>query len=97
MIFQRLLLFVLSVLSIASGAFACVQGTRHLNVSDGLSSRQVYKLSQDSVGYIWIYSNAGLDRFDGHRTRHYALDARRESIDHILWATTLMPDSTGAM
>lgn len=97
MIFQRLLLFVLSVLSIASGAFACVQGTRHLNVSDGLSSRQVYKLSQDSIGYIWIYSNAGLDRFDGHRTRHYALDARRESIDHILWATTLMPDSTGAM
>lgn len=73
------------------------QGARHINVRDGLSSRQVYNIEEDSDGYIWVYSNSGLDRFDGHNVRHYSLDDSRESNDHILWSTKMLCDSTGAL
>lgn len=73
------------------------RGVRHINVGDGLPSRQVYELAEDSDGYIWIYTNAGLSRFDGHNARHYSLDASRESNDHIQWATKMRCDSTGAL
>lgn len=92
---MRLFFAVLAAVIVAQGAFSF--GVRHINVRDGISSRQVYEIEEDSDGYIWIYSNAGLDRFDGHSARHYSLDDSRESNDHILWATTMFCDESGAL
>ena len=33
--------------------------------SDGLSSNDITGVAQDSIGYIWISSSSGLNRFDG--------------------------------
>lgn len=46
---------------------------RSLSVSDGLSGSIVYTFYKDSVGYIWMGTENGLDRFDGVHFRHYSL------------------------
>lgn len=39
----------------------------------GLSNRHVTALLQDDVGYIWVGSVSGLDRFDGHTFRTWTV------------------------
>ncbi|WP_250628493.1 ligand-binding sensor domain-containing protein [Pinirhizobacter soli] len=38
---------------------------RHFAMADGLPSRRLRALVQDSTGFLWIGSDAGLARFDG--------------------------------
>lgn len=38
---------------------------RHLNISDGLSSNDVYAICQDKEGFLWIGNISGLNRYDG--------------------------------
>ena len=40
--------------------------TWHLNKQTGLSSNQVTALEQDHHGYIWVGTDKGLNRIDGH-------------------------------
>lgn len=43
----------------------------HLGQRDGLSDRSVTSILQDSLGYIWLATAAGLDRYDGYSMREY--------------------------
>lgn len=43
----------------------------HLDERDGLSDRSVKSILQDSQGYIWLATGAGLDRYDGYSIREY--------------------------
>ncbi len=43
------------------------QGFRHFTIEDGLPSNRIYKVLQDSTGFIWIATDNGLVRFDGVR------------------------------
>lgn len=43
----------------------------HLNDDTGLPSNEVYRVLQDSFGYIWIGCDAGLFRYDGFNFRPY--------------------------
>ncbi len=47
---------------------------RHLDVSDGLPSSTVYQVFQDSKGYIWFSTEAGLTRFDGTYIENFTTD-----------------------
>jgi ligand-binding sensor domain-containing protein len=40
-------------------------------VADGLSDNNVYCISQDSLGYMWIGTEMGLNCFDGENFKHY--------------------------
>ena len=53
-------------------------GIRHITMRDGLSSRQVYELEGDGDGFVWMYTNSGLERYDGYRFKHYQLVQREE-------------------
>lgn len=69
---------VLAILVLTVGAlFACAAaeiGTvGSLNVADGLSNRMVYKIAQDSRGFMWFCTRTAIDRFDGAQVRQYAL------------------------
>lgn len=38
----------------------------NINTENGLSSSEVYRVGQDSKGIIWICSDGGVTRYDGH-------------------------------
>ncbi|WP_269530768.1 two-component regulator propeller domain-containing protein [Chitinimonas sp. BJYL2] len=40
---------------------------QHINLETGLSHESVWALAQDGAGYVWIGTQVGLNRFDGHR------------------------------
>jgi len=44
------------------------------NVKDGLGSSTVYDLCQDSEGFMWFATDAGVSRFDGTHFKNYTLD-----------------------
>ncbi|GEM_PF-6302250 len=60
---QRLIFFIFFLLSLSLWS----QGYRHFTIEDGLPSNRIYKVLQDSTGFIWIATDNGLVRFDGVR------------------------------
>lgn len=44
---------------------------RHLTVEHGLSQNAVIAISQDNLGFIWIGTPNGLNRYDGYRIKQY--------------------------
>lgn len=44
---------------------------RNIGTSEGLSGLLVNTIVKDPVGYVWLGTDNGLDRFDGIRLRHY--------------------------
>jgi signal transduction histidine kinase/ligand-binding sensor domain-containing protein/CheY-like chemotaxis protein/HPt (histidine-containing phosphotransfer) domain-containing protein len=43
----------------------------HLTIRDGLSMGTVNSILQDSVGYVWLATESGIDRYDGYSMREY--------------------------
>ena len=41
-------------------------------LSEGLTSRRVYRVRQDGEGFLWFFLADGVDRYDGLEFRHYA-------------------------
>lgn len=95
MVYKRSTILALILLLIALHLAA--GDIRHITIKDGLSSRQVYELEEDKDGFIWMYTNSGLERYDGYHFRHYSLDSREESNDHIASATTMQLDRFGTL
>ncbi|MFL3015820.1 MAG: SpoIIE family protein phosphatase [Candidatus Neomarinimicrobiota bacterium] len=71
-------------------------------IDDGLSQNTVYKVFQDSRGYIWLGTQGGLDRFNGYEFKHYEhessdstsivsgwIRAINEDEDGLIWLGTL--------
>lgn len=46
----------------------------HITVQEGLSQSTVLDVLQDSQGFIWIATEAGLNRFDGYQMHRYTHD-----------------------
>ena len=43
----------------------------HYTLDEGLPSMQIYDISQDQKGFIWLATAAGVSRFDGQFFRNY--------------------------
>ena len=43
----------------------------HYTTEDGMISNRITSITQDSLGYIWMATDFGLERFDGKRFKHY--------------------------
>ncbi|MFO1467092.1 MAG: two-component regulator propeller domain-containing protein [Steroidobacteraceae bacterium] len=43
----------------------------HLSVEEGLSQNSVMSTLQDSRGFMWFATEAGVDRYDGYTLRHF--------------------------
>jgi signal transduction histidine kinase/ligand-binding sensor domain-containing protein/CheY-like chemotaxis protein len=46
----------------------------HFTPAEGLASAKVISVAQDSTGYLWIGTQEGLHRYDGHAMRLYQHD-----------------------
>jgi len=87
-----LLIMLLSVLACFPAEAA---NFRMISVGQGLGSRVIREVEQDSAGFIWACTHEGVDRFDGSRTKHYSLrhsSGLHELIDPF---TTINLDSEG--
>lgn len=68
---------------------------RHLRVTDGLSSKWVKCLYRDRMGYLWIGTADGLNRFDGINVRVYKFSVSdTTSISHN-FVSAIFEDSRG--
>lgn len=57
-----LFMWVFAILSIT---YAQDRHIKHFGVEDGLSNNYVVDITQDINGYLWIATEAGLNRFNG--------------------------------
>ncbi|MBD3224096.1 MAG: hypothetical protein GF313_05165, partial [Caldithrix sp.] len=73
----------------------------HLTVTDGLSSMNVISIYQDYLGFLWIGTEIGLNKYDGYDIQNYVrkvgdkfslshntITAITEDADSILWIGT---------
>ncbi|MEI7982516.1 MAG: two-component regulator propeller domain-containing protein, partial [Bacteroidota bacterium] len=72
---SRALRWLISGTLLLIGSFSFGQANnlffRHLNTNDGLSNNTVYSINDDTLGFIWIGTRSGLNRFDGYSFRIY--------------------------
>lgn len=59
-------LFLLLPLFVVQLSFAQSVGLRHYDVDEGLPQGDIYEVTQDKNGFLWIATGNGLARFDGH-------------------------------
>lgn len=67
----QILIYLLSLLLLATKSMAQPYTLRHLGVEDGLSNNYVWNIAQDKQGCIWVATECGLNRFDGSSFTNY--------------------------
>jgi ligand-binding sensor domain-containing protein len=71
---NRLIIFIYFFLGSISYAIAQNEIWRQYTIDNGLPSNECHDLIQDSLGYIWIATDRGLSRFDGHDFKNYGIE-----------------------
>ncbi len=69
---------------------------RHLTTEDGLPSNYTWSIMQDSRGFIWFSTRAGLCRYDGYTVKVFGYDPEDStSISDLYVKSTISEDSNG--
>jgi len=68
---------------------------QYWNTEDGLSNDWVSQVIQDEVGYIWIATQYGLNRFDGYEFKNYYYDPSDSESLSANWVRSMDQDSSG--
>ncbi|KTF11713.1 ligand-binding sensor domain-containing diguanylate cyclase [Pseudoalteromonas sp. H105] len=66
-----ILVCILLFLSLPSGASITDYVVKQWNIKNGLPSQSLKSVVQDEQGYIWLGTQFGLSRFDGHTFTNY--------------------------
>ncbi|MEZ5498194.1 MAG: two-component regulator propeller domain-containing protein [Steroidobacteraceae bacterium] len=94
---HRLCGSVLAVLLAMSARAAPPMVFQHLAAEEGLSQNSVMSISQDGLGFIWLATEDGLNRYDGYEVLRYGRErSSRDGLgSNFIWATTT--DSHGSL
>jgi ligand-binding sensor domain-containing protein/anti-sigma regulatory factor (Ser/Thr protein kinase) len=65
---------------------------RHISTADGLINNKVTAIYNDSEGYMWIGTQAGLQRFDGTRFKNFLADIRDTTALQTDWISSIFED-----
>ncbi|MBI3509853.1 MAG: histidine kinase [Bacteroidetes bacterium] len=65
------LLFFLQYFFLSAQEGPVIGGFRHITVKDGLPSSEIYRVIQDSKGYIWMCTDAGVCRYNGSSFQNF--------------------------
>ncbi len=69
---------------------------RHLTTEDGLPSNWTWSVMQDSIGFMWFTTRAGLCRYDGYNVKVFQYDpADSTSISELYVKSIITEDSNG--
>jgi len=68
---------------------------RHLTIEDGLSQSSVNCLLQDRYGFVWLGTQDGLNRYDGHSFKVWKTDADDPLTLSDAYITCVAEDETG--
>ncbi|MBU1618352.1 MAG: diguanylate cyclase [Gammaproteobacteria bacterium] len=68
---------------------------KHWNSADGLSSNSVRAVSQDPLGYVWVGTLYGLNRFDGYHFTQFSTKTSRQLASNSI--NKLLLDQQGYM
>ena len=71
----RLILSSICILLLVSLVPAARLPIKTYTVADGLLRDNVYKIKQDSRGFLWFCTAEGLSRFDGYAFTNFTADA----------------------
>jgi Signal transduction histidine kinase len=76
--------------------FCAGQVFKNIGIEDGLSSRKVYAIQKDTIGFMWFLTHKGIDRYDGRFFKHYNLKTDKEisSLQYLNWLYT---DNNGSL
>lgn len=69
----------------------------HLTVQDGLSQGSVNCILQDTLGFVWLGTQDGLNRFDGYEVRVYKHDAADPGSLSDNWIIGIAEDTSGTL
>lgn len=69
----------------------------HLTTVDGLSNDSVFSILQDRRGFLWFGTQAGLNRYDGHRVTQFRHDPRDPDSISGDFIHNLLEDRRGAI
>jgi ligand-binding sensor domain-containing protein len=64
-------------------------------IKEGMSQSSVMSIYQDKVGYMWVGTQSGVDRFDGYNFKQYAHDLKNDKTRSIGWVLDITEDKEG--
>jgi ligand-binding sensor domain-containing protein/signal transduction histidine kinase len=68
----------------------------HISVEQGLSQSSVHTIAQDKLGFLWMGTDAGLNRYDGFRFQTFHPDKSRSSLSGD-YVERIVPDRHGTL
>ncbi|HEY5564389.1 MAG TPA: two-component regulator propeller domain-containing protein, partial [Rhodothermia bacterium] len=69
----------------------------HLELEDGLSQGSIHDLHQDTHGFLWIATQDGLNRYDGHEIKVYNHEPFDDETLTDSWISDIEEDADGAL
>jgi PAS domain S-box-containing protein len=96
-ILQAIMMGIAALASIGSAGADLATRFTHYSVEHGLSQAAVETIIQDRQGFIWLGTDEGLNRFDGHNFVTYANDKKDPTTLAHNWVWALHEDVGGAI
>ena len=69
----RRFFLVSALLLFCNNSISQNQTFQKYGIKEGLSSSRVFTTIEDDLGFLWIATDVGVDRFDGANFKHYEL------------------------
>jgi ligand-binding sensor domain-containing protein len=64
-------------------------------IKDGMAQSSPLSIYQDKVGYLWVGTQAGVDRFDGYSFKQYTHDLKNDDTRSSGWVLGITEDNEG--